>query len=227
MEEKIKLSDGRIILKEEITLEAGGDALVIDNLVSPQLQNHIQDICDNKLIYIYNSKTSIDGGAELRGKVKDTCQYVGQVVANNEVPKPWGNALQSNFNSGTSLLLPLDLALGGMGEIGFNLENLIRCKVNRTHFIDDFKEDNYHIPHVDGNRDEINNFNTSVIYHVNESDGDILFFKNSSNDQNWEIDKTVGWKKGRIIIFPAHIFHAGKSPMKHSERTLINYNYKI
>lgn len=226
MEEQIKLLDGRIVLKEEIPLMAGGDALVIDNLISPQLQNHIQHICDNKIMFLYNAQTS-EGDKEVGDKVKDTFQYVGQVVANSKVPEPWGNALQSNFNFGTSLFLPLDLSLAGINESGFNLRNLIRCKVNRTHFTPDFKEDNYHIPHVDGNRDKVNDFNTSVIYHVNESDGDILFFKNHSDDKNWEVDKTVSWKKGRIIIFPAHVFHAGKSPMKHKERTLINYNYKI
>ena len=59
-----------------------------------------------------------------------------------------------------------------------------------------------------------------VIYYVNDSEGDTVFY-----DQRNNIIKTVNPKKGRIVFFNGSIKHSGGIP-KYNPRCLVNYNIR-
>ena len=107
--------------------------------------------------------------------------------------------------------------------------------------------DKHYYPHTDGGHED----GISLIYYPCDADGDTYlfkemshdlgeekFFKNTSDDvlfkaedwtnkvQQWDwkpID-SVTPKQGRLIMFPAHQYHAGSSPTK-TKRMLINFNF--
>jgi len=60
-----------------------------------------------------------------------------------------------------------------------------------------------------------------VLYYVNDSDGDTVFF----NKQN-EIVKSVSPKKGRVVAFDGSIYHGGGIPKK-GPRCAINFDILI
>jgi hypothetical protein len=59
---------------------------------------------------------------------------------------------------------------------------------------------------------------TVVLYYVNDSDGDTVFF-----DKNNQIVKSVSPKKGRVIIFDGLIYHGGGIPKK-NHRCIVNFD---
>ena len=61
----------------------------------------------------------------------------------------------------------------------------------------------------------------TVIYFVNDSDGDLLFF---DDDQTTEIARCV-YKKGRACIFPSNIYHRATDPTKNNLRITLAAQY--
>ena len=60
----------------------------------------------------------------------------------------------------------------------------------------------------------------TVLYYVNDSDGDTLFF----NKDN--LVKSVAPVKGTGVIFPSTMWHAGACPTKSNTRTVINILFR-
>jgi len=100
--------------------------------------------------------------------------------------------------------------------------NILRSRADMTMFT---PHEFIHDPHVD--------FifpHTSVIYYVNDSDGDTFFYnkKHSSNDpipNDLQIEEVVSPKANRLVAFEGDIVHTGCSPTKHKNRIIINSNF--
>ena len=89
-----------------------------------------------------------------------------------------------------------------------------RFKSNLNVNLTDYKEENYQPPHVDSPLDTFQ----SLLYYVNDSDGDTYFF-----DKDLNIVDTVSPKKNRAIVFPSNMIHAGSNPIKNGVRMVINF----
>lgn len=73
---------------------------------------------------------------------------------------------------------------------------------------------NHHNPHTDYDFDHI-----TVLYYVNDTDGDTFFLDNGKN-----IIDSISPKKGRIVVFDGNQIHASSSPSK-GIRVVVNINY--
>lgn len=92
-------------------------------------------------------------------------------------------------------------------------DNILRSRGDMTMYS---HEEFIHDPHVD--------FffpNTSVVYYVNDSDGDTIFYE----DESLNIKDRVSPKANRLVAFKGHILHTGCSPTKHKNRIIINSNF--
>ena len=87
------------------------------------------------------------------------------------------------------------------------------------------------IPHVDWSTSG----EKSVIYYQHDTTGDTYFFKEeelynrklrikNKKDYKWEPIESVSPKKGRLVVFNSHQYHAGSAPVS-GRRLLININY--
>jgi hypothetical protein len=85
------------------------------------------------------------------------------------------------------------------------------------------------VPHIDGVRP----FPFLVaIYYVNDSDGDTILYKQTTNDTSpddvknklIDIDQVIPYKKGRIAVFDGSIYHSSGKPTN-DVRCIINYNF--
>lgn len=70
----------------------------------------------------------------------------------------------------------------------------------------------YYAPHTDRPEEHL-----GLIYYVNDSDGDTIFFEGDKELQR------VSPKKGRIVIFDGNTLHAGGFPTD-NPRCIVNYN---
>ena len=106
-----------------------------------------------------------------------------------------------------------------------NIRNINRIRANLTRNFTDYKECNHSAIHRDWNHifssDSPLMF-CSLLYYVNDSDGDTKFF-----DENYNQIESVTPKKGRAVFFNSNILHAGSNPIKNNIRIVINYTLEI
>lgn len=79
----------------------------------------------------------------------------------------------------------------------------------------------YHRPHADHGREDAK----SLIYYVNDSDGDTVIFKNCWSGEDpgpLEIERRITPKAGSAVLFDSYRYHASTSPTKNI-RSVINF----
>jgi hypothetical protein len=109
-------------------------------------------------------------------------------------------------------------------EKDFNVD-LIRVRLGMKHRQIGFTENNYNLPHTDFRFPHI-----SMIYYVNESDGDTWLFNEfrHPNDADYPkeftVQQRVSPKPNRLLVFDGLQHHTASNPVNSNERTIININ---
>jgi hypothetical protein len=112
-------------------------------------------------------------------------------------------------------------------KIGYNIKEILAVRSFLTMPIPHLDMLIDH-PHIDRAQNCIN-----MIYYVNDSDGDTVFFNETSDDvhpdnlktlkvSDLTIVKRVTPKKGRAVLFNGNIFHSGSRPTS-GHRCIVNY----
>ena len=82
----------------------------------------------------------------------------------------------------------------------------------------------HNVPHVDDM-----NKHMTLIYYVNDSDGDTVIFKEKYvNDISYSkktVECRVEPRKGRAVLFDGHRYHTGLLPQTSKVRLVLNYNF--
>lgn len=109
------------------------------------------------------------------------------------------------------------------------IKDMIRVRIRRTFRIKNHSIEKYNVPHIDV-KDHLPY--KTLLYYVDDSDGDTVFFKNKLTknmylDTEAEEYKRISPKKGRAIYFDGDIYHSGNCPVDYNERTIINFDFKI
>jgi len=141
---------------------------------------------------------------------------------------------QVDIDYNIPFLIPLYSVLSKMNSY-IGLSNIIRVKLNLQPKINEKDKSKFNFPHVDmphGYKNYKPDTILTMIYYVNDSDGDTLFFNeeftgNSSDLKNITVAKRVTPKKGKLIAFRSDIMHAGSHPVENDFRMAINYNVLI
>ena len=107
-----------------------------------------------------------------------------------------------------------------LSEVNINTDldienlNLWRAKANLIFPCAD-KQMKSSLPHVD-----FPEKNTTLLYYVNQSDGDTVFF---DKDKKTIVERVTP-KRGRFIVFDSSKWHASCNPIKSMKRIVININ---
>tara|TARA_E500000318_G_scaffold108884_1_gene120667 strand:+ start:609 stop:1265 length:657 start_codon:yes stop_codon:yes gene_type:complete len=86
--------------------------------------------------------------------------------------------------------------------------------------------DKYNTPHIDNKY--VNSY--SMIYYVNDSDGDTIIFNETCNDETMTrpdkltIKQRIEPKKNRAVLFRGNYFHTSSNPMNNETRIVLNVN---
>ena len=87
-------------------------------------------------------------------------------------------------------------------------------------------KDKYNTPHIDNKY--VNSY--SMIYYVNDSDGDTIIFNETCNDETMTrpdkltIKQRIEPKKNRAVLFRGNYFHTSSNPMNNETRIVLNVN---
>ena len=109
------------------------------------------------------------------------------------------------------------------------IKDMIRVRIRKTFRIKNHSIEKYNVPHIDV-KDHLPY--KTLLYYVDNSDGDTVFFKNKLTENTYldaeaEEYKRISPKKGRAIYFDGDIYHSGNCPVDYNERTIINFDFKI
>lgn len=82
----------------------------------------------------------------------------------------------------------------------------------------------YHIPHWDLDEPGYK----TLLYYVNDSDGDTVLFNKFANDEykDLEIIHSETPKKGNAIVFDSNRYHASNNPIEYNSRIVLNFVYR-
>lgn len=144
-------------------------------------------------------------------KVKDSFQFTHPSFQKNMHKEDAQPAVAPDFEMLRGVML---LA---QQKVGFELMDTYRVKSNFLTQQIDFTKDNFNAPHIDyydSNADE----NYTILYYVNDSDGDTRWF-----DKEYNIIKQISPKKGKAVLFHSNILHAGSNPINYKDRLCINF----
>jgi hypothetical protein len=112
-------------------------------------------------------------------------------------------------------------------KTGYKPSSIKRIKANFLYKDATFPLDFYNEPHTDENK-ELYRPMSSLLYYVNDSDGDTIFFDKQCLPNMPPIDKLEIINRytptqGTGILFNSHQFHASTPPRVHDRRMVINF----
>jgi hypothetical protein len=174
--------------------------IVIDDAIPLELQTQLStDVKDLKWLY-HRSTYRENTGHTITSQIYDVGQLVCPIIA-QDVKDPYFEKLEPIIDAVRPHLKPVK----GVHRAKFNL--MWKCPD---------VDGRWNFPHLD-THDVVNRYRTkwSLIYYVNSSDGDTVFF------YPYETVR-VAPKRGRIVLFPANLKHSGCNPSESAERIVIN-----
>ena len=174
---------------------------IFDEILTEKHQKYIEDTLHDHLIDYYTYPNTVGSNAFMDGKnIKEWFQFVHVL---------WDEQTKSRYKFIGDEILDEFFKIRPL-----NINRVSRAKINMQ-TMSDFKSNEHNTPHID-NTDP----HYVLIYYVNDSDGDTFIFE----DKDKKIIKQVTPKRGRFLLFPGELYHAGRPPVNHKNRVLINFN---
>ena len=193
---------------------------VIDNLLTPRYADQLLYDAQHVIQYCYKKQTSeqIDYGGEI---FKDERTYDGGQFSCPIVVCPHENVQFAwYFNLLKAAIYSIEDAVPEL-----EIEGVNRIKFNLLLKNSEFPEDHYNLAHQDATRECY-----SLVYYLNDSDGDTYLFNEFYEDgkipDKLTVAQRVTPKKNRAVIFDSTRYHASANPRNSSERFVINYVFK-
>lgn len=186
------------------------DIKIIDNFLPESLANLIENYLTTQPHWLYNSYTSNPDEVIIDNtdnNIKETPQFVHPIFQEKQ---------ESEFYETMKSVLffvedKFKTKILGLNRIKANL--LVPNGTNNPNL--------YHIPHID----EGDTSAYSILYYVNDSDGDTVFF-DKTVDQGDPYNLTPIHretpKKNTVILFPSKRFHASSNPVNSNVRMVVN-----
>ena len=192
--------------------------IIIEDIVPKHFQQEIQNnLLGDNFPWYYNIDT-----AELNNK------YACCIDKNTRDVKQFVHSFR-NSNGSTSdyysMVTPFLVILENIFERNF-ADRVIRIKTNLIPKHSDFPENFYNAPHSDWGSVNPDEKSETLLYYVNDSDGDTFIFNEKPPAENLTIKHRVSPKKGRAILFDSNYLHAGQPPRMADERCVINFVFR-
>ena len=191
------------------------DIVEIENIVPKKLQDELEKFHTSSFFPWHYSKDTV---SSINYKFKSTentfeTSFFSHVHYKN-------NQVNSNkFSDIKNILYFFE------DKIKINIININRVQSNLTRNITGYKKNNHSAIHRDWEEKSYKNSPTmfySLLYYVNNSDGDTKFF-----DKDYNEIKSVSPKKGKAVLFNSQTLHAGSNPIENDVRIVINFILEV
>lgn len=184
---------------------------VFDDLFPESLVNDIEATLTNfEFDWHYTSNSSGGPGLFFNDPLSKDCpQMVHLIYANGWVS-----------NQSDLIKTMLDIL---QDKTETPIKSIYRIKANLT-IPDGTSNKHYNTPHRDH---ELADF-LSMIYYVQDTDGDtVLFDKHSITDETLNVVTRVQPSRGRCVIFPSTQYHSSSNPIMFESRIILNFIFEV
>lgn len=197
----------------------------LDEVIHPKDADQIHDnFMDCQFPWHYNDVTAEESNLGL-SYVKDTAQFTHTLI-------------DGISNPGVPISMYSSMAETIIESVKQNTQTPIvaieRAKANMLVPQYGWDRSWCNMPHVDKNDDRMSDCNyVSLIYYVNDSDGDTVFFNKWYGQDGTEdnfpmrITTQVRPRKGSLIMFNSNRYHASCPPVDSKRRLVINIVAKV
>mgnify|MGYP000742337606 CR=1 FL=1 len=187
---------------------------VFENLLPLSYVNEIEKVFTGpNFPWFYNKFTAYYPDNLNDDNIKDTAQFVHGFFINGKQNSAYYPFIFPIVNR-------LSDALGiDMGK------KLIRIKSNLLIKDSEYPLNCYHPPHID---DVVSDVPLrTLLYYVNDSDGDTLIFNQKSHVDELKITNRQTPKKGKAIFFDSSYLHSSTPPRTHGYRIVLNFVFNM
>ena len=209
-----------------VTLPDGDQIMVFDELIPKQLQESIKLTIDGEqsfpwyiikkighshLNVEYQNPKTIDGGG-----------FYHSVVDDGEIISKYYDYFKQVLFFFTD-------------KTGVEVDKVIRIRLRLTNQQKDHTHETYGPVHVDFTKYNFTYY--TLLYYIEDSDGDTMLFENvwngdkGSYDPGKIIDPKIVYrhtpKQGCGILFNGHRYHAGNYPIDFQTRIVVNFDFTI
>lgn len=199
------------------------EPIVLDNIIPESFQNEVCSVIQTQGTWQYEQATSMgskEGDNFIEGY--DVLQD------ENTIDGPqFTHYVLLNGQSSPALQLIKPILYFVEKRLNWVISDIGRIKINSmTRNGPYFTSNNYNIPHVDMPGPGL----LSMVYYVNDSDGDTFLFnefQNSNKVSSVSLKQRVTPRKGRAVIFDSNRFHASSNPILTPARFVINFTFKL
>jgi hypothetical protein len=195
---------------------------IIDNITPISFQNKIKHILNdiNFPWYFSNTIAKNPNNFKYNSNVIDAPGFTNSLW--NSLP----NEQQSNlFHIVSTILYFFE------EKTNFKIKEIIRIRIRKTIQYPGHDENKFTPPHVD--LENVDKY-YSLVYYVDDSDGDTFLFKNKYEEgksvlygDETELLVRVPPKKGRALFFDGKTYHSGNCPINYQSRTIINFDFTL
>ena len=198
--------------------------LVLDDLVPQQFQDSLEQLCiSGKFPWYFNQSSNYASYAN-RNKSMGDYSKMSEISSGIDLPQFIHSVYHHQYQKESQYLSVFNSLLA---FAPVSVDTLLRIKLNLNYAHKTVTQEQYSIPHVDFVSME--NL-TTLIYYVNDNDGDTVIFneKRTTGDlpdvKTLTVKQTVTPKKGRFVMFDGSLLHAGNFPSGESPRIVVNMN---
>jgi hypothetical protein len=190
--------------------------IILDNLIPKSYQVDLAEKIAYSIPYNFQSVTAMSRGTNydicIDNNTIDSLQFVHYAL------------LDGTPSEVLSLIRPMLYFVEE--RLNRKISDVGRVKINcLTRNRNSFTKDNYNVPHTDDPNPDL----LSLIYYVNDSDGDTFFFNEAfgQTQNGLTLNARVSPLMGRAVIFDSRRFHAGSNPIESPSRFVINVTLKL
>lgn len=186
---------------------------VFDNIIDETIQDEIENLLfDNECPWYYHNR-SVQEYDELNNIKKFNLS--NNILKNMIDSQMFVHSIVNGDKINCVKLGPVvaKMLFQFAERANFSFKNIYRIKANLHLRDNSYTDEQYNSIHCDNDGPH-----WSLIYYVNDTDGDTIFFNSN------EIIDRVSPKKGRILLFDGGILHASQPPKKTINRCILNIN---
>ena len=196
--------------------------IILENILSQKISDDMESVVTGGIFPWYLSRDIS------RNKIEEKNNYAIFVDKNTiNTPQMTHDIFSINddnkFISSSYFYMCQNVLNSVCEKIGVTEISLINAKFNMLFNNNSFEDEKYNTPHVDIIS---TNKNYSILYYVNDCDGDTIIFNESrkNNFTNLTVKHRIKPQKNKVVILKGDIFHASSNPRLCEKRIVMNIN---